>query len=144
MKTSKLSIPCPFKKGFKVQNRTNAIQFLIDRVFLFDQVLHVQPNLLLVNEKVYRVHAYCDSSKAMIATPHDANNSVALSTFPVLMVSKPIGENRIIVYELTNPGKIASVTDEYSVEWEVIRKLADRTFVIDLETGGMNEYLSKV
>lgn len=137
-------IACPFKKGFKVQNRANAMRFLAEHVFVFDKVSEIPPNTIVVNsDRAYRVHVYCDSKKAMVKTPLDEENQIALSPIPVLMVHKPPRDDRVIVYELREPSVVGNITlsnGSCSVEWNDIRKLADRTFIIDLTTGEVHEY----
>jgi hypothetical protein len=137
-------IPTPFKKGYKVQNRTNAINFLIEHVFKFDEVVVVPPNTIVVNgKKSYRVHAYCESSKAMVATPLDKENCIATSPVPVIMVHKPVREDKIIIYQIDEPARVGNIpfsNSKCSVEWGEIRKVANLVYVVNLETGGLNEF----
>jgi hypothetical protein len=140
-------IPNPFKKGYKIQNRISAMKFLIDYVFLFDTVITIEPNLLLVNERIYQVHAYCDSTKAMVLAPNGTPQTIDREGWSVLLVRKPEKENRIIVYEIADPEKLVEATRQTkscSLEWEQVRKITSRTFIVNLETGVKHEYMSKL
>lgn len=125
----------PFRKNFRVSNKKAAVAFLIAHVPKFKDAIEIMPNLISTGDRAYSVHAYCDSLDAMVGTPN-TDNALRNLGMPVIMVSKPYKENRIIAYEILEPRLLVG----NNVSWQFVSKVADVVHTINLETGEYREY----
>lgn len=133
----------PLKKNFRTMNRTMAVAFIAQHVpgFKADPSFPKGCVLCVPQAKLFSVHAYCESSTAMVQSPNK-DGGVVGSQLPVLLLYQPRRDDRILIYEINEPSRIPVFDNKSSVTWSVIDKCADAIYIVNLRTGECNVYLS--